>query len=149
MKIFAWMLAIGLPPPPPLPFFLLSDSDPPCSDSRELYEWRDQQRTGSWNQIEWIGNSLLLLLPPPLTLLFRQLKLVDCRKNKSKMETLLHFIAKLIHGEGEASLATIETFYTEWVSVWDAKNVTLPSPSSPNPPPPRSPPSNWSQSLKI
>jgi hypothetical protein len=53
------------------------------------------------------------------------------------METLLHFIAKLVHGEGEASLATIETFYTEWVSVWDAKNVTCPSSSFPLTPPPQ------------
>jgi hypothetical protein len=64
---------------------------------------------------------------------------VDCRKNKSKVETLLHLIAKLVHGEEsgqgemqrqgqsgtETSLATTETFYSDWVSVWDAKNVSL------------------------
>jgi hypothetical protein len=57
----------------------------------------------------------LLICPLP------QLKLVECRRNGSKTETLLHQVVKfyrLTHTDEEL-------FYSQWINVWAAKNVTF------------------------
>lgn len=51
------------------------------------------------------------------------LKLVDYKKNGSRIEHLLHYIIKLIH-QSNLSL-TSETFYSNWNFVWDAKNISF------------------------
>jgi hypothetical protein len=61
---------------------------------------------------------ILLLLALPL-----QLKLVECRRNGSKTETLLHQVVKLYRLKHTDD----ELFYSQWESLWTAKSVS-PSP---------------------
>jgi hypothetical protein len=124
IQIFSWILAIGLSS-------FSSSSPPPTRHTTHLSTPPGNYMNGGTNKGQAHGiklsglvcSSLLLALlhdsRPGLSL---QLKLIDCKKNQSKMETLLHFIARLVHGNEISS--TTETFYSEWTSVWDAKNVS-------------------------
>jgi hypothetical protein len=75
--------------------------------------------------------SLFLPHPPPLS--FPQLKLVECRKNGSKSENLLHHVLRLYRQKhpppspapGDVSAAPGDLFYSKWENIWLAKAVRL------------------------
>jgi hypothetical protein len=66
--------------------------------------------------MDWYTTSFSPLPNPP-----SQLKLVECRRNGSKLETLLHQVVKLYR----LSHSDDDLFYSQWINVWVAKNVSF------------------------